>query len=65
MGQVEPVQKVSVLFIFILENCRIQLNLVKFLEYYLFIRKMHMTYQNAQKNVTYLFGSESCIVKQL
>jgi hypothetical protein len=46
----------------ILEN---KPNLVKLIEYYLFIRKLCMTYQNAQKNELYLFVSIFMHYKQL
>jgi hypothetical protein len=36
------------------ENCRNYLKLAKIIGNYLFVRKMQMTYQNAQKNVTCL-----------
>jgi hypothetical protein len=40
------------------------LNLVKFIEKYLLVGKMQMTYQNVQKNLLYILVSNSCIVKQ-
>jgi hypothetical protein len=47
------------------ENYRKLYKLAKFIEYYLFVRKLGMTYQNVQKNEIYLLVSQSCIVKQL
>jgi hypothetical protein len=39
-------------------------NLVKIIVNYLYVGKMHMIYQNAQKNMLYILVSISCIVKQ-
>jgi hypothetical protein len=50
---------------FIFCNFRICVNLVKCIEYYLFIRKLCIIYQNVQKNELYLFMSESCMFRQL
>jgi hypothetical protein len=46
-------------------NFRKCLNLVKCIINSLFIRKICIIYQNAQKNELYLFVSKSCIVKLL
>jgi hypothetical protein len=47
------------------KNCCNGLNLVKCIEKYLLVRKMRMTYQNAQKNMLYMFMSNSCIFRLL
>jgi hypothetical protein len=65
VGQITPVQKVPCSCFYFQENFRNQLNLVKIIENYLFVRKMQMTYQNVQKNEIYILVSKSCIVKQL
>jgi hypothetical protein len=40
-------------------------NVVKFIGNYLLVGKLRMTCQNAQKNVLYMFMSNSCIFRQL
>jgi hypothetical protein len=52
-------------FSYFQKNCCKVLNLVKYIEKYLLVGKMRMTYQNAQKNVLYMFTSNSCIFRQL
>jgi hypothetical protein len=47
------------------ETFQKMLKLVKFIGNYLFIRKMCLTYQIAQKNVLYILVSKACIVNQL
>jgi hypothetical protein len=64
-GSKDPRCKMSARFILILENLRKCCKLVKCIEYSLFIGKIQMTYQNAQKNELYLFVSKSCMLKQL
>jgi hypothetical protein len=50
---------------FVSRNFRKMPNLVKCIEKYLLVRKMQITYQNAQKNMLYMFMSNSCIFRQL
>jgi hypothetical protein len=50
---------------FISRNFRTMLKLVKCIEKYLLVGKMRMTYQNAQKNMLYMFMLNSCIFIQL
>jgi hypothetical protein len=45
------------------ENYKKMCNLVKFTEYYLFIRKLCMAYQNDQKHVIYIMVFTSCMFK--
>jgi hypothetical protein len=65
LGQVDPGCKKFLRIYLFQKNCCKYLKFVKCIENYPFIGKIQMTYQNAQKNVTYLFVSKSCIVKQL
>jgi hypothetical protein len=49
---------------FVSRKFRKMLELVKIIVIYLYVGKMQMTYQNAQKNMLYLFMSKSCIINQ-
>jgi hypothetical protein len=59
------VQKVHVQYFISRKIAASVLKFVKCIEYYLFIRKMQMTYQNVQKNKIYILVSKSCILKQI
>jgi hypothetical protein len=63
-GQTDPGAKSTASFIFASRNFRKMPNLVKIIVNYLYVGKMHMIYQNAQKNMLYILVSISCIVKQ-
>jgi hypothetical protein len=52
-------------FYFVSRNFRKMTNVVKFIGNYLLVGKLRMTYQNAQKNVLYLFMSIFMHYKQL
>jgi hypothetical protein len=65
LGQLDPVQKLPYSYFYFQENFRNIANLVKCIDYYLFIKKMCIIYQNVQKNMLYILVSKSCMIKQL
>jgi hypothetical protein len=65
MGHYDPCTKSLCAYFVNSRNFRICVNLVKCIVNYLFIRKLCIICQNAQKNELYLFVSLSCIDKQL
>jgi hypothetical protein len=64
-GSFDPGYKELLQVFFASRNFRKMPNVVKFIGKYLCVRKMRMIYQNAQKNMLYLFVSKSCIFNQL
>jgi hypothetical protein len=65
LGQLTLCTKSYCKLYFVSRNFRKMPNVVKCIEKYLFVGKMHMIYQNAQKNMLYVFMSNSCIANQL
>jgi hypothetical protein len=61
-GSSDPEYKRFLQAIFVSRNFRKMPNLVKCIVIYLYVRKMQMSYQNAQNNMLYFLVSKSCIV---
>jgi hypothetical protein len=65
LGHLTLCTKVTASFIFASRNFRKMSNVVKFIGNYLLVGKLRMTYQNAQKNMLYMFMSNSYMFIQL
>jgi hypothetical protein len=64
-GSSDPEYKRFLRAYFVSRKFRKMLELVKTIAIYLYVGKMCMTYQNAQKNMLYMFMSNSCMFIQL